>query len=403
MVVKQNKIMKKALFSVLCSFSVAVALAATDGPEAKKTKTASDSAKTGAPAPGFTLSGYMDTYYFANTNRPGTRSNAGVSGVARAFDQRAGQFGIGLVQGRAAYVSEHVDAVIDLAFGPFADLAEYGNVISLNAAAATSTSLAIKQAYLTWKATPKLSITAGQFATHIGYEVIDAPLNYNYSLSYLFNNGPFYHVGAKAQYAFSDRVYLMGGLVNGVDNLLDNNHAKGLIGQLFVSPRSGWNVYINAIRSNEANTRRSGADSTGAYLLMDLTTSYQLTPRWLLGFNAATGSQQGDFQGSGRPEKCTWGGYALYTHYDFTETFGIGVRAEHFDNNSGVRALRDADDNGTKVNSFTLTANITAADGHLLIKPEIRTDAFNKPQFADGAGELRRTQTTAGLAAIFRF
>ena len=59
------------------------------------------------------------------------------------------------------------------------------------------TSAAIKQAYFTDRLTPRLSFTVGQFGTHVGYEVIVAPLNYNYSLSNLFNNGPFYHVGLK--------------------------------------------------------------------------------------------------------------------------------------------------------------------------------------------------------------
>lgn len=383
--------MGKCLFAIFCCISIAGHRAEATLPALYRGLMA-DSSRTPQPAAGFTLGGYMDTYYFANANRPHTRLNTGVSGVARAFDQRAGQFGIGLVQGRATYTSQHVEAVFDLAFGPFADLADYGNVISLNAAAATSTSLAIKQACLTWKAGPKLSFTAGQFATHMGYEAIDAPLNYNYSLSYLFSNGPFYHVGARAQYAFSNRCYVMGGLVNGVDNLLDNNHAKGLIGQVYVSPRGGWNLYLNAIRSNEANTRASGTDTTGAYTLLDLTAACHPTPRWLLGFNAATGSQRGDFQGSGAANRATWGGCAFYTHYDFTETCRVGLRA-----------LRDADGRGTRVNSFTLTANITAAEGHLLLKPEIRTNAFNKPQFEKAAGGLKTTQTTAGMAATFKF
>ena len=88
-------------------------------------------------------------------------------------------------------------------------------------------------------------MTAGQFGTHIGYEVIDAPANFNYSLSNLFNNGPFYHTGVKATYAFTDKVSLMAGVVNNVDGLGDNNRKKGIIAQLFISPVAGWNVYLN--------------------------------------------------------------------------------------------------------------------------------------------------------------
>ena len=355
----------------------------------------------------FTFSGYMDTYYFGNFNNPKSQSNLGLNGAgpgnARAFDQRAGQFGIGLIQAKAVYSASKVDAVMDLTFGPFSDLGNYGNYIG--PLGPGSTSLAIKQAYITYKATSKLSFTAGQFGTHIGYEVIDAPVNYNYSLSNLFNNGPFYHIGLKAQYAFSDRASLMVGLVNNVDNLFDNNKKKGLIGQLFFVPVSGWNVYLNAIVSNEAS---KDVDATKAgdanYSLFDLTTTYQITPKFFLGLNAATGSQKGDYQGYGGPVTAkSWGGVAVYSNYAFTDKFGLGVRYETFDNKNGARALTDAAGNGASVNSITITGNITAADGHLLLKPELRIDSYSADRFEKNDGKLTPSQTTLGMAAIFKF
>lgn len=353
----------------------------------------------------------MDTYYFGNFIKPYDQLNVGVNGGARAFDQRAGQFGIGLVQGRAMYASDKVDAVFDLVFGPFADLANYGNVFSLNSGAATSTSLAIKQAYITLKATNKLSFTAGQFGTHIGYEVIDAPVNYNYSLSNLFNNGPFYHIGLKAQYAFSDKVYLMAGLVNNVDRIYDNNHAKGFIAQLFVSPVSGWNVYLNTAISNEADKRTNGKDSTGMYAIYDLTTTYQISSKFALGLNAVTGWQKGGFQNKLNPfatntyttESTNWGGVAVYANYALTDKFGLGARYDYFDNTGGARALLAADGTGTTVTSITVTGNFTLADGHVLLKPEFRLDSYNKDKFLNGDQQLQRNQSTLGMAAIFKF
>lgn len=362
----------------------------------------------------FTFSGYMDTYYFGNFNNPRSQSNLGLNrstvGNARAFDQRAGQFGIGLIQTKATYTSSKVDAVMDLTFGPFADLGNYGNNIG-PLGTAGSTSLAIKQAYIVFKATSKLSFTAGQFGTHIGYEVIDAPLNYNYSLSNLFNNGPFYHIGLKGQYAFSDRASLMVGLVNNVDNLFDNNKKKGFIGQFFFSPVSGWNVYVNGIMSNEASQDVVGVDSAvvvpankGMYSLLDLTTTYQITSKFFLGLNAAVGSQKGDYQNSGGPMTTKgWGGYAIYSNYAFTDKFGLGIRYEMFDNKNNVRALTDAAGNGASVNSITVTGNITAADGHVLLKPEFRVDSYSANKFEKNNGSLTTSQATLGMAAIFKF
>ena len=355
----------------------------------------------------FNFSGYIDSYYFSNLNNPASRNNLGESGTARAFDQRSGTIGIGLVQAKMTYApSESSDVVVDLTFGPNADLGNYGNAVG--PLGTGTTALAIKQAYFNWRPLKKLTLTAGQFGTHIGYEVIDAPVNYNYSLSNLFNNGPFYHIGVKANYAFSDKVSLMAGVVNNIDALYDNNRSKGVIGQLFINPVKGWNIYINGIGSNEASADSTGKNPDGEYYLGDLTTTFQVTEKLLFGLNAAYGSQRGDYQGAGGPtETKTWGGAALYTNFAFSSKFSLGARYEVFDNSSGARALVKAQTTGEGIvmNSATLTATITTANDHLLIKPEVRMDMANKEFFnGETAGLYNQTsQTTVGLALIYKY
>jgi len=255
-------------------------------------------------------------------------------------------------------------------------------------------------------------MTAGQFGTHIGYEVIDAPANFNYSLSNLFNNGPFYHAGLKATYAFTEKASLMLGVVNNVDGLGDNNRKKGIIGQFYFSPVSNWNVYLNFINSNEANPDSLGNEPDAHYRVFDITTSYQINAKFLLGVNAAYGSQKGDYQGYGGPADAqTWGGVAIYANTALTDHFGIGARYEYFNNDNGVRGLLTAAGAGTSVNSVTLTGNISLADGHILVKPEFRLDAYPKvsgtneiQQFEDSDGKFtKNSQTTFGLAFIYKF
>lgn len=353
----------------------------------------------------FTFSGYLDSYYVLNFNNPQDRLNTGASGTARAFDQKSGQISLGLVQTKIGYTYKNTEAVVDLTFGPNADLGQYGNVIGALGAGKATSAIAIKQAYFNWKPTDKLTLTAGQFGTHIGYEVIDAPVNYHYSLSNLFNNGPFYHIGVKANYAFSDKFSIMGGIVNNVDNLDDNNNKKGLIAQVFVQPIAGLNVYVNGITSNEASSDVTGVPASDAsYSLLDLTATYQVTDKFMLGLNAATGAQTGDYQGTGGPStKKTWGGVALYTKYDFTSTFSLGARMETFDNKDGVRGLKLPSGQGTSVNSFTITPTFSVADGHLLLKPELRIDSYDTNFFKDGDGVAKNNQTTLTWAMIYKF
>lgn len=375
--------MRKSFFTVLSLFTLVNVFAqdATTKPEEKKSP--------------FTFSGYVDTYFFGNLNAPKSKSNLGVSGYERAFDQKVGQFQLGLAQTKMSYSTDKVDGVIDLTFGNHGDLGNYGNALGrvlVGGKEATGTALAIKQAYLTWKATDKLSITAGQWGTHIGYEVIDAPVNFNYSLSNLFNNGPFYHTGMKATVATSAKSSLTFGLVNGIDSKDDNNSKLGTMAQFYVSPAEGWNLYVNWLGSDE------GVDTKSYYSIFDLTTSYQITEKFLLGVNAAYGTQ----------DKKSWGGAAVYAQLSVSDKFGLGVRYENFNNKDGARALINADGEGTSVNSFTLTGNVIISD-NLLFKPEFRLDSYAKAksgegQFEDKDGNFtKNSQSTFGGALIFKF
>lgn len=407
--------MKRVYFTVLSimvpflGFTKEDSKKGTQTEEVKKSTEAKEDGDTKSP---FTFSGYLDSYYIGNFNKPKSRSNTGVAN-GRAFDVTSGQFQLGLVQTKMTYANDKSEAVVDLTFGPNADLGNYGNLVSVLNPDYTGMALAIKQAYFTYHFTDKFSMTAGQFGTHIGYEVIDAPVNFNYSLSNLFSNGPFYHTGLKATYAFSDRASLMLGVVNNVDGLGDNNRQKGFISQLFLSPVENWNVYLNYMGSNEASQEvPSVAQDKAFYRIIDLTTSYQITEKFLLGLNAAYGAQKGDFQGGGGPSSAqTWGGAAVYANVALSDIFAIGARYENFTNKSGVRALVNSAGEGTRVNSFTLTGNFSLADGHVFLKPELRIDSYPKfgnssesQQFEDSDGKFsKNNQTTLGMAFIYAF
>ena len=343
----------------------------------------------------FSFSGYVDAYYLFNSNNPKSGSNTGSTGFARAFDQKERQFQLGLVQTKIAYKQRKSEAVADLVFGPNADLGNYGNVLTPLGKDKPTSSLAIKQAYFSYFATSKLTLTAGQFGTHIGYEVIDAPVNYNYSLSNLFNNGPFYHLGVKGVYTISPKYALMAGLVNNWDRLYDNNKYSTIISEIAYLPKDGYSILLNYIGGNEADLGTTKVVKQ----MFDLTAGFQLTKKYFAGINAVQGFAKAN------DETRYWGGAALYTNYAFTEKFGLGFRGEYFDNTAGVQYIGNTD-----VTSLTLTGKITLADGHLLVKPEVRTDIFKKQgngaaeQFEDKDGNFTKNkQTTAGIILIYKF
>ncbi len=336
-----------------------------------------------------TISGYVDAYYQYNFNKPASGLNQG-----RIFDTPHNSFSLGLVQTVFTYTRDRLSVVADLTFGPNADLGNFGN---------EGTSRIIKQAYISYDVSEKVNFTIGQFGTHIGYELIDAPLNYNYSLSYLFGNGPFYHTGAKLDFALSEKVGLMIGVLNGWDGLQDFNDKKSVAAQISFAPVEGLGIYLNWIGGDEYNTESNFGDSEGSYTsLFDLTTSYQATPSFLVGLNAAYGSFKtgADSPSAFDPwsKDATWSGAALYANYAINDGFGLGVRGEYFSDPDGVRYFGPIE-----VTAVTVTGNITLADGRFLVKPELRLDSTKENFFEDSDGNGKKSQATLGAAFIYSF
>ncbi len=349
------------------------------------------------PAPAskskFEFSGYVDAYYQYNTNSPLSDMNQG-----RIFDLYHNKVAMGLAQTMFAYSYGKFHAVADLTIGPNAELGNFGN---------EGNTKFIKQAFLTYDVTDKLSVTAGQFGTHIGYELIDAPLNFNYSLSYLFGNGPFYHTGAKLNYAINDKFGVMMGIVQGWDGIKDYNKEKSLVAQFYLAPVSGFDIYLNWIGGDEHNTASNFGELDGSYTsLFDLTTSYQVTEDFKVGINAAYGSFLTGNKETPNPapqdpwySDASWGGAALYLNYNTSDKFGLGLRTEYFSDPSGVRYFGPLE-----VTSFTLTSDIKLADSQFILKPEVRMDFANNGFFEDKAGNMgKKNQTTLGAAFIYTF
>jgi hypothetical protein len=163
------------------------------------------------------LGGYVDAYYAYHTRgdndiplvhpNPGAAIRQVLVLVqhrqlrAESFESPGQQFSLGLIQTKFEAGNEDFQIVADLIHGPNAELTNFNN---LRGGASSTTSTAIKQAYVAANIAKGLKLTAGQFGTHIGYEVVESYQNANYMLGYLFGFGPFYHTGAKLDYSILD-------------------------------------------------------------------------------------------------------------------------------------------------------------------------------------------------------
>ena len=154
-----------------------------------------------APAPTFSFSGSVDTYFRTSFSEdpvaPGT-SFANLNG-----------FALGMANFIVSYEGEKSGFVADVVFGPRGSDAVFGSV--------GNSSEMVNQLYAYYNLADGVTVTLGNFNTFLGYEVISPVANFNYSTSYMFSYGPFSHTGAKLDFSISDDVSLMVGVFNQTD------------------------------------------------------------------------------------------------------------------------------------------------------------------------------------------
>lgn len=334
---------------------------------------AQDAAKP-AEAP-LTISGQVDAYYRATNNK--------VNGSRTSYTLQQGGIGLGMANVAIAKDNGKIGFVADLMFGSRAEETNYPY---------SGSSSFIKQLYITYKPTEKLKFTAGNFMTFVGYELVEAANNLNYSMSYNYTNGPFYHTGLKMDIAFTDKFAGMIGVFNQTDSkgyyglksgfeYLDTK--KKMVGGQLSYVSGPFKIYVNGLSGK-------GADSTLA-TTFDITTSYQVTEKFGAGFNFITQSL------SKESDKASWNGSALYLNYAFSPKFTLAARGELFNDKDGVKYI--ATDN--TITAFTLSGNIKI-DAFTIV-PEIRFDSAKQTIWIDDAGKAKDSELSFILAAIYKF
>ncbi len=308
------------------------------------------------------VSGSVDGYYKYDFS--------GMSNSPTSFANDQNSFSLGMANiifskevGKASFVA-------DLAFGPRADQSAPGPIQNL---------------YVSYAISDKVSVTSGFMGTFVGYEVISPTANFNYSTSYLFSNGPFQNGGLKFDFAISEKFAFMVGVFNEFDSYSNTSGGLDFGTQLYFSPAAGWDAYINFVTSNDSGTE------------IDLTTTYQVTDEFMIGLNAAKRTL-GEFFDQDMGDGANFVGAALYLNYAFSDSFALGIRGETFEDEDGG-VLND--DFGSKVTSFTISANV--GSGPLKLIPELRFDSANEDLFMDADGDPTDSFAQFLVACVFSF
>lgn len=328
--------------------------------------------KTDSVAP-LSISGQVDAFYRTSSSNKLTDSKT-------SYTNQQG-FGLGMANLAISKDNGKIGFVADLMFGMRAEGTNYNY---------TGSPAYIKQLFVTYKPVDKLKFTLGNFMTFVGYELVEASNNLNYSMSYNYTNGPFFHTGLKADVALTDKLSAMVGVFSQTDT-------KGKLGLLNPSLDSknkmvggqlgyvdgAFKIYLNGLGGKTP-------DSTSTTTL-DLTTSFQATEKLGLGFNLLSYSQS--------KEKTTgkFLGAALYANAALASNFVLAIRGELFQDKDGLKYA--ATDN--TITAVTLSGNIKI-DAFTLI-PEIRFDSAQKEIWADDKGKAKKGETSFILAAVYKF
>ncbi len=245
-----------------------------------------------------------------------------------------------------------------------------------------------------------LSLSFGRFDAPIGFERDDEPLNLVPTSSFTFENArPVKFTGLLARYAVNPKISVLGLVANGWDAEVDNNSGKTAGLKLQVFPSSNFAIAAGALYGPEDDSTTS---SKRTLLTSDLT--WQPMQSLIVQAEAHFGSEPG----------VNWTGVVGQAFWRFSQSTGLTVRGDVFDDPDGVRTgtaqtlqsltvspwyfYREAQEgvfSNVELTSFRLPA--------FSLRPAVRFDHSSQPVFETKDGTLKQSNVTALVELVYVF
>ncbi|MBI3596336.1 MAG: porin [Nitrospirae bacterium] len=347
-----------------------------------------------APAPPFTINGFVDTYYGYNFNKPKSMLN----GPGTNFDFSTNTFGLSLAELVVSKAAEPVGFRMDFDYGPTTDFV-HCSVVNCPPGAAEATYKNIQQAYVTWVTPLKVTLDMGKFVTHLGAEVIESKDNWNYTRSLLFCCAiPYYHSGVRANYPINDMFFVNGYVLNGWNNVIENNAMKTFGAQIGITPIKQLPIILNWIGPEEVIGTFTNKQ------VYDAIVTYNATDALSFMVNYDYGSQKDQTAPSQKTLK--YSGTAIYARWK-VDPYAVALRYEMVNDKDNLMFL-GATPNGNKVRELTVTAEHTVAKS-LLTRLEYRMDKSDdkiyeyKDSNTNPLTNPKDSQSRVVLSAVYMF
>jgi hypothetical protein len=331
------------------------------------------------------VTGFVDGYYGYNFNHPHSRTSD-----FRAFDSPTNQFSLNMIQLIFNKAPDPGNSRLGyrLAFG----YGEAMNVVNRSDPAGLGFAQYLKEAYFSYLApvgANGLQFDFGKFVTPHGAEVIETQDNWNYSRGVLFTYAiPFYHFGLRSKYAFNDKYSLSGYVVNGWNNVVDNNTGKTVGVGFGWTPNSKFSLSQNYM----AGAEQEGLNKNWRQL-SDTVVSISPTDRlsFILNYDYGRGDRV-----DGLFDPVSWQGWAGYVRYKFSDRNAFAMRYEWFNDSDGLTTGA-----AQQLKEFTGTFEHRIAQ-RLITRWEYRYDYSNQPSFTKGDAPTG-SQSTVAAGLIYTF
>ena len=320
------------------------------------------------------VSGFIDLYYASNANRPFNHLNfiPGTGTTAEHADEIALNLAAIEVVRKPAPFGFH----LTLVGGDGANVVHAGEpgihghhrVRNLYQASVAYTQ-------------EKLTVEAGVYPSHIGFEGFFSKDNWNYTRGWLGELSPYYQAGVKAAYAWNDHWSGQLHVLQGWQLIHDNNHAKSVGTQIAYSA-GRLSASVNTLIGPELAN-----DNKDSRVFVDLIATYNVTPKLTAAASLDRGRQElpGTAYANWLGES-VWGRYAMNTRH------AVAVRADRLrDPNSAISGFSQTISSGTLTYEFDPTKNF-------ILKAEGRRDHSTSAVFCN-----RDHQTLWILSTVARF
>ena len=293
---------------------------------------------------GFKASGFVDVAYTQNFNNPNTNLNQ-----LHIFDTNANGFMPHLAQLMLERPADATGSGMDRA--GFRARLNFGSDARVTRArtnfqpGTSNNELDFQELYAEYilPVGNGLKIQAGKINTLIGYEVINSYENPNFSRSFMFGLGQaFTTTGVRMTYTFNPLVTASIGVINGWDNIDDNNKGKSFEWLVALTPHEKIGVsFYGSYGAEQSNSQGAAAfttqaDPTAKRTVVGSIISLKPTDKDTIILEPYY-ANEGNASTVKGARNARWNGFAGYLIHDFTDQWSARFRGEIFEDAGGAR------------------------------------------------------------------